>query len=708
MGKTESLQDLAIQTLLEPAETLIKLSSLKNFEEEDIHDIRVASRRLRTGIPIFSSCFEGKEAAKWLKALKSLTNSLGDARDSDVFIKYLSRYEDQPLTEIVERLKVSREKSYIFAKKRISQMHKSGILEDIISNLKEINCSDKNCYSLGLANICVRYSAVEKYSRNLDDVYDKTGHHKMRIAVKKFRYCLEVFSPLFDDKLSAELASLKELQDSLGKMHDFDVFLEKIPEIIRESVFEGADMDKILELQDLLLKNCRESRDRLYTETRKVWKRLNDEYYKEHLTAKFEENLPDCLKEMQSQKLMIVSDIHGSYDSLVKALNDAICRGVGGILCLGDISGRGDTDACLRLLKQNNAICIHGNYDLATAEIYWSSEFFKSRYELKDSMKNISLESINEILTFPSRLRLKVSDKRILMVHDSPAGGKERLGPKTPADRLACLADMSQADIVLMGHSHLPFIRRVNEVLFINPGSIGNIKDSDARPSYAVLDVSTGEAEIIKLDDGFSEVSSRCRLEDIHTEDRKKNAEISGGIDDVFRLAENLDINISHAAAVARLSSSIFCNTCGLHKLYEDDLTLLQYAAILHDAGWLMGKRDHEKNSYKIIMDLSLPVSSNDKNIIACIARYHRGDLPELDDPEIKDVSNTDLNRILRLAGILRIADDIANQTDMEEITNCPVINGRLEIFLSQKTDDIFLKKNDLFEKVFKYKVEVL
>ena len=708
MGKTESLQDLAVQTLLEPAETLLKLSSLKNFEEEDIHDIRVASRRLRTGIPIFSSCFEGKEAAKWLKALKSLTNSLGDARDSDVFIKYLSRYENQPLTEIVERLKVSREKSYIFAKKRISQMHKSGILEDIISNLKEINCSDKNCYSLGLANICVRYSAVEKYSRNLDDVYDKTGHHKMRIAVKKFRYCLEVFSPLFDDKLSAELASLKELQDSLGKMHDFDVFLEKIPEIIRESVFEGADVDKILELQDLLLKSCRESRDRLYTETRKVWDRLNDEYYKEHLTAKFEENLPDCLKEMQSQKLMIVSDIHGSYDSLVKALNDAICRGVGGILCLGDISGRGDTDACLRLLKQNNAICIHGNYDLATAEIYWSSEFFKSRYDLKDSMKNISLESINEILTFPSRLRLKISDKRILMVHDSPAGGKERLGPKTPADRLACLADMSQADIILMGHSHLPFVRRVNEVLFINPGSIGNIKDSDARPSYAVLDVSTGEAEIIKLDYEFSEISSRCRLEDIHTEDRKKNAEMSGGIDDVFRLAEDLDINISHAAAVARLSSNIFCNTCGLHKLYEDDLTLLQYAAILHDAGWLMGKRDHEKNSYKIIMDLSLPVSSNDKNIIACIARYHRGNLPELNDPEIKDVSNTDLDRILRLAGILRIADDIANQTDMEEITNCPVINGRLEIFLSQKTDDIFLKKNDLFEKVFKYKVEVL
>lgn len=704
MEKTDSLSDLAVKTLMEPAETLLKLSSLKNFEEEDIHDIRVASRRLRIGIPIFSACFDGKETAKWLKALKSLTESLGNARDYDVFIKYLSKYENQSLTEIIERLKSSREASYSLARKKISKTYKSGVLEDIISNLKEIDCGEKNCYSLGLANVCVRYSAVEKYSRNLKDDADKAGHHKMRIAVKKFRYCLEVFSPLFEDRLSEEISSLKELQDSLGKMHDFDVFLEKIPEIIRESMFEGTDIDKILELNDLLLENCRKSRNELFEETRKLWKRLNDNHYKGRLTARFEENL--SAEEMQSQKLMIVSDIHGNYSSLVKALNDAICRGVSSILCLGDISGKGDTDKSLQLLKQNNAVCIHGNYDLATAEIYWSSEFFKSQYDLKDSMKNISLSSISEILAFPSRRRLKAAGRKILMVHDSPAGGKERLGPKTPVSRLAYLAEESQADIVLMGHSHLPFIRRVNDVLFINPGSIGNIKDSDARPSYAILDLNSGEAEIIKLDNGFSEISSRCRLEDVHTEERSL-AEISEGMDDVFRLAENLDINMQHAVTVARLSSNIFCNTCGLHKLYEDDLALLQYSAILHDAGWLMGKRNHEKNSYKIIMDLNLPVSDNEKKIIACTARYHRGDLPDLNDEEISEVSNVDLDRILKLAAILRIADDIANQTS-EEITDCPIINGKLEIFLSQKTDEIVLKKNDLFEKIFKHEVEVL
>lgn len=705
MERTDSLSDLAVQTLMEPAETLLRLSSLKSFGEEDIHDIRVASRRLRTGIPIFSACFDSKESSKWIKALKSLTDALGNARDHDVFIKYLGKYDNQTLTDIIERLKDGREKSYSLARKKISKTYKSGILEDIVSNLKEIDCSEENCYALGLANICVRYSAVENASQNLEDAYNKAGHHKMRIAVKKFRYCLEVFSPLFDDNLSEEISSLKELQDSLGKMHDCDVFLEKIPEIIRESIFSGTDTDKILDLNDLLLGDCRKSRRELFEETKILWKNLNDAHYKERLTARFEENL--SAEELSSQKVMIVSDIHGSYDSLVKAVNDAICRRAGGILCLGDISGKGDTDRCLRLLQQNNAICIHGNYDLATAEIYWSSEFFKSKYDLKESMKNISLSSIDEILTFPSRLRIKAAGKRILMVHDSPEGGKERLGPKTPASRLAYLADAAQADIVLMGHSHLPFVRSVNNVLFINPGSIGNIKDADARPSYAMLDLSSGEAEIIKLDEDLSEVSAKCRLENIHTEERKSSTERSEGIDDVFRLAENLDVDIRHAVTVARLSSNIFCNTCGLHKLYEDDLILLQYAAMLHDSGWLMGKKDHEKNSYKIIMDLGLPVNYNERNVIAYAARYHRGDLPDLNDREIQDVSNIDLDRILKLASILRIADDIANQTDAE-ITDCPIINGKLEIFLAQKTDEIVLKKNDLFERVFKHKVEVL
>ena len=49
----------------------------------------------------------------------------------------------------------------------------------------------------------------------------------------------------------------------------------------------------------------------------------------------------------------------------------------------------------------------------------------------------------------------------------------------------------------------------------------------------------------------------------------------------------------------------------------------------------------------------------------------------------------------------------MANQTS-EEITDCPIITAKLQISLSQKTDEIILKKNDPFEKILKHEVEVL
>lgn len=52
MEKTDNLQELALTTLLAQATSLCQLSALKSFTEHDIHDIRVASRRLRIGLPI--------------------------------------------------------------------------------------------------------------------------------------------------------------------------------------------------------------------------------------------------------------------------------------------------------------------------------------------------------------------------------------------------------------------------------------------------------------------------------------------------------------------------------------------------------------------------------------------------------------------------------------------------------------------------------
>lgn len=709
MEKTDNLQELALTTLLAPATSLCQLSALKSFTEDDIHDIRVASRRLRIGLPIFHACFDSREAAQWLRTLKSLTTSLGNARDYDVFLNFLSeRGVDETLLAAEKKARTA---AYQTAEKKLARIAKSHVLEKMVKALEELPVKTADCYALGLANIFMRYSAVEKNSHSLTEAANKTAHHQLRIAVKKFRYSLEVFAPLFSDELQKEISALKGLQDSLGKMHDFDVFLERIPQLMRTAVFHGFNVSTLQQLEGELLTYCEETRNKLYLKTCRLWQELTAADYGRRLMIKFAEQQPlneIWQEKLQTPKLMVVSDIHGSLAVLERALNDAICRGANGILCLGDIAGYGNTDGCLQLLLRNEVLAVHGNYDLKTAEIYWTQECFADKNNIKEALQNVSLPTLQQLLQFPAQRRLQVAGKKILMVHDSPARGKERLGPKTAAERLAYLAELAQADIVLIGHSHLPFIRQVNDTLFLNPGSLGNLKDIDARPSYALLDLQTNEAEIIKLDRDQSAVCARCLLKATTASAEAGSVTLTNSLDDVLAMAEKLQVRIPHALAVTALATNLFCQLSELHQLSEKSLLLLQKAALLHDAGWLLGKNKHERNSYKIILTLPLALSTPEQTMVAAIARYHRGKLPQKDDPELQNFNKEELAAVLKLAAILRIADELANQTENEQIDSCPLINGKLEIFLSKEHAEIKLKKDDLFEKVFGYQVEVL
>jgi putative phosphoesterase len=45
-----------------------------------------------------------------------------------------------------------------------------------------------------------------------------------------------------------------------------------------------------------------------------------------------------------------------------------------------------------------------------------------------------------------------------------------------------------EADIILLGHTHLPMIRRIGNQTVVNPGSVGQPRDGDPRASYAVIE----------------------------------------------------------------------------------------------------------------------------------------------------------------------------------------------------------------------------
>jgi CHAD domain-containing protein len=61
-------------------------------EIEHVHDMRVATRRLRAALEVFEPCFPAKRHRKALKRVKALADALGERRDRDVSIEFLERF----------------------------------------------------------------------------------------------------------------------------------------------------------------------------------------------------------------------------------------------------------------------------------------------------------------------------------------------------------------------------------------------------------------------------------------------------------------------------------------------------------------------------------------------------------------------------------------------------------------------------------------
>ena len=87
---------LGASALLEHVKALRSHSAAaRSMDVEGIHQMRVASRRLRSGLPVFSSCFKPSQYDRWRGGIKGITTALGEARDADVQVEYLRSVLEQ-------------------------------------------------------------------------------------------------------------------------------------------------------------------------------------------------------------------------------------------------------------------------------------------------------------------------------------------------------------------------------------------------------------------------------------------------------------------------------------------------------------------------------------------------------------------------------------------------------------------------------------
>ncbi len=199
----------------------------------------------------------------------------------------------------------------------------------------------------------------------------------------------------------------------------------------------------------------------------------------------------------------LIGDVHANLPALEAVLKHANEQGIDAIWNVGDFVGYGAfPDEVVECLKSDNVQSIIGNYDLKVLDIKNKKEKWRrKRIPLKIlafewAHQNLSKKNLKYLQSLPLEIRLEWGERHVLLTHASPASNEEALDATTPEDRLRELAQMAQADLIVCGHSHQPFVRQVNGVWFINTGSVGRPDDGDPRATYAIMQASMGEIAV--------------------------------------------------------------------------------------------------------------------------------------------------------------------------------------------------------------------
>jgi len=218
---------------------------------ECIHRMRVASRRARSALKLFGACFPDHMLKHWQKGVRSVTRSLGAARDLDVQIDVLKKFREAN-TQIDLKMGINHVLYHIRQKRRetqkdvitsIDKMKKKNLLHEIMAYLqksqeKDVPIKESNPSQFILhqarTNIIDQLDGLLEYRSytNQEDADEEL--HQMRIAAKRLRYTMEIFSDLYGEEFIVFIKATKKLQKYLGEMHDCVVWLAYLSKFLQE------------------------------------------------------------------------------------------------------------------------------------------------------------------------------------------------------------------------------------------------------------------------------------------------------------------------------------------------------------------------------------------------------------------------------------------------------------------------------------------
>lgn len=228
-------------------------------------------------------------------------------------------------------------------------------------------------------------------------------------------------------------------------------------------------------------------------------------------------------------RILIFSDLHSNLEALV-ALH-AVEKPPDALFFLGDLVGYGpDPAACLGWVRAHATHAVRGDHDDATV----TGGDFASPEEYRElaiatrehTRRQLRPGDLAYLAGLPQTARVEIGGARFFLAHGTPREPLARGLDIATAPESALRAELEgiDADVVLLGHTHVPALRRIGNTHLVNPGSLGQPRHGLPSATFAAWE--DGHLQIHHIDYDPTPTKNKLALMSLDPEIQERLGEI--------------------------------------------------------------------------------------------------------------------------------------------------------------------------------------
>ncbi|HXG89990.1 MAG TPA: CHAD domain-containing protein [Vicinamibacterales bacterium] len=233
----------ALLTLLKQRLTTLidAMPAAQAGDMRSVHQARVATRRLREALPVIGASVGTRALGRVGRQVRRMTRALGPVRELDVALANIDELAPRDIvsTRALARVRQSLARERLSRRREMLAAITPGKVEKLRQRIGQV--SDSPQAPQTAAALDESEHQIGKRAQMLVTAIERAGGlylpdrlHNVRIAAKKLRYALEIERELKRSRATARITQLKRVQDLLGRMHDFEILIDRTRQVQAE------------------------------------------------------------------------------------------------------------------------------------------------------------------------------------------------------------------------------------------------------------------------------------------------------------------------------------------------------------------------------------------------------------------------------------------------------------------------------------------